>query len=90
MKGSASELGLTITSQFAFAFDDNPRRLRFQNVFCPHSNLKSDFEKLRFLYGIVWTVGLSMRFQISPVSSDLHNAQVLFEVVSIRMSSVNQ
>jgi len=53
---------------------------RFQNVCYPHetekpvvsnsSGLNSDFEKLRFRDGLVWTVGLTveikLRFQISP------------------------
>ena len=56
-------------------------KLRCQNVFRPHENekpafsnssgLKSVFEKLRLLDGLVWTVGLTgeikLRFQIPPV-----------------------
>ena len=46
-------------------------KLRFQNVFRPHENekpafpdssgVKSVFEKLRFRYGLVWTVDLNRR-----------------------------
>ena len=46
------------------------KKLRFQNVFRPHENvklafsnssgLKSVFEKLRFRDGLVWTVGLTV------------------------------
>ena len=56
-------------------------KLRFQNVFRPHSNselaflyssgVKSDLEKLRFRNGLASMEGRpNLRFQISPASSD--------------------
>jgi len=64
-------------------------KLRFQNVFCPHQNAKPAFpnssglmsvlEKLRFLHGLVWTVGLKLRFQlISPSLSGRGSMAPLF------------